>query len=1257
MSKPAAGAKATPPPQSQPSVSVSLNDETWTTHVYAIFPDDKLITSNASSLQPLYDSIGLGYRQRFTVFQKSDLMAWFQENNKLDACKDFKTALDAANGNENEVSDSLMAKLIKYRLLLLKQDGIAAREAARIAAETPATPEKLEPPKGAAAKAPAKDDKARAKSPAAGGKKPPAKGNDKKAPEPVSRPESALPAEISKRKGKLREKGSKSETKIQAIGDEPLDGPDNYILLKDFTNMGIFNALMEDNEIPIHTIFRLCVDEDTATPRPPSAGPIEIKTLDTSTVPDLSTTNRVLFEAREWCTSSNDDSLWRNIAWSVAKLSKLPFEPKEIFDAFAQKLYSQLKVRREFKDFYAAEKVVVVPSVVDVATLRNELRSLSNLLDVVPYQTFLTTEVLVGVLTEQAVRVLKAEEDTEGTSGMEPVSVSLIDEMGALATYLDKSIKKFVGAKPVPEGHENENLKSTRLGDNLGHSKILLGDLNAYGVNVPELINNVLDIYPAIKFQDSLRQGRPSVFTDPAVSRQRITVMAELRKSTSSSFNEALRVMLQNEIEEMLGGKDALWNLNEWSWAESLDKTTLAQVLQEAKISHPVVTTKFCEKTGKLLVAMNGHGRVGVNKYDGNLNLAVKTKVNFGLFHELNERYKSHLALPPKSKVENRPPVYYSGDSVVEQTDNFTVLYPSDGSHITVHREQHLNFKQEIRTSLYSDNNHISWASATQSKAGPYLTAVFENNIVFSFIEKEGATSATLSSPDGLILEFRGNGHIVQKYDSMFSASSLENPIRGQAAKELSRVITLDGTVIRFMNNSVTEVLSPDGTTSTNLKGIWTTTTNDGSKVQTNLLGEASELPPIRVAKETIIALSETIVTREDMVTITTKKDGSTYAEHADGTLIYTQLHAEEPSVVTIEKPDTPLFTIKDAGNKIVVRLVDGTTVEQTDKTHYRIYNDIHTYDFETSTTGQSKFTVMHSKRPTSGSNVEYALDWVNGTFESTDALGSRYEVNPAGICSVSPAMDGRPSITQLSNAAQAATVDASGNYVKCFLERPISRPLSSPSNPPKLFIIEDDGSGVQLLRDVDLFPFFKDQICNPNTEILEDPMLSDGLGLFVTVIGKSPIDTKKLSSGEVVFYRQLLKYPTMTRDRRNQINTDLVNFESILAKMEIPVDTEAQPPKAAEDPGEGGVIENEPLAAASSGESETIVLGQDRLETQQEILSLFKLQKHEFGSRPSQPAILEKKKHHVVKPPYAHRPSKVAVNHGRLSQVAEPAE
>ncbi|KAJ3039927.1 hypothetical protein HDU99_010195 [Rhizoclosmatium hyalinum] len=130
-----------------------------------------------------------------------------------------------------------------------------------------------------------------------------------------------------------------------------------------------------------------------------------------------------------------------------------------------------------------------------------------------------------------------------------------------------------------------------------------------------------------------------------------------------------------------------------------------------------------------------------------------------------------------------------------------------------------------------------------------------------------------------------------------------------------------------------------------------------------------------------------------------------------------------------------------------------------------------------------------------------------------------------------------------------------------------------------------------------------------------------------------------------------------MTRDRRNQINTDLVNFESILAKMEIPVDTEAQPPKAAEEPGEGGMIENEPLAAASSGESETIVLGQDRLETQQEILSLFKLQKHEFGSRPSQPAILEKKKHHVVKPPYAHRPSKVAVNHGRLSQVAEPAE
>ncbi|KAJ3020431.1 UNVERIFIED_CONTAM: Sperm-associated antigen 17 [Siphonaria sp. JEL0065] len=1170
----------------------------------------------------MYDSIGSGYRQRFSILQKSDLMAWYNENIKLDICKEVKTALDAANGNENEIPDGLMAKLIKSRLLVLKQEGIDARAAARALAETPTTPVAVEAPKGGAKAAPAKDDKKdRAKSP---GKKPTGKGADKKGgvPEPVSRPESASPAEISKRKNKLREKAGKTESKIQAIDDEPADGPDAYILLKDFTNMGVLNALMEENEIQIHNIFRLTYPDEPSTPSSPA---IEIKTLDSASVADLATTNRVLVEAREWCVSANDDSLWRNIAWNSIRFSSSNFEPKEVFDAIALKLYVQLKLRREFKEYYSQEKVVTIPSIVDVNTLKNELRSLGNLFDVMPTRAFLSLEVILGILAEQSVRFLKTEEDTDVASGMDPVSVGIIDEMGHLVNYLERTLKKISlnQGSTASLAENDENLKTNRIGDVLTHSKIILGDLNAFGINVSELITSVQDIYPTIKLQESLRQGRPNSLTDASILRQRVANMAELRKSTACHFNEALRVLLQNQMEDMLGGgalNGVAWNLNEWSWAESLDKSSMAQVIQEAKISHPVIKTKFCEKTGKLLIALSGYGGVGTNIYDGNSHIQVKTKVNFGLFHELNDRFKSHLALPPKNKTENRPSVYYSGDSVIDENDDYTVLYPSDGGHITVHREQHLNYKPDIRTNLFSDGNSITWASASQSKSGPYITAALENNIVFSALDKDGARIVSLSCPDGLIIEFKQNGNITLKYDTTFSTSTNENPIRGQSAKELSRVIMSDGTTIRLLNNSTTEVLLPDGTTSINNKGLWTTTGNDGTRIQTTVLGESTELSPVRFAKETIIALSEVIITREDLVVTTTKKDGTTIAEHADGTVIHTQTVGEGiPSIITIEKPETPKFTIKDNGAKVLIRLLDGTTVEQTDGSNYRIFNDIHTFEFESLATGESKLTVLHSKRLTTGSHVDYAFNWLNGTFDSTDSAGTRYTISSTGD----------PEVTTKNEATQPAgptevgsiTVDASGNFVKRLLESPLSRPLTSPNNPPKLFIVEDDGSGIQLLRDVDLIHFFKDQLRNPNTEVLEDPVLGDGTGLFVTVIGRSTVDPKKHNSGDMVFYRQvcgvrtskvklkktmtlkLLKYPIMNAATRQQINADLVKFESIITKMK----------EQKSDAEERNVQELRDY----DNEAEGIVLGQNRLRTQEEILNMYKLHKQEFGSRP----------------------------------------
>ncbi|KAJ3074070.1 Sperm-associated antigen 17 [Podochytrium sp. JEL0797] len=1351
MSKPTQAAAATAaakttPPANPPLAAVSLNDENWNTHVFAIFPDDKMVTT--ASVQPLYDLIASGYRAKFSILQKSALMAWYAENSKLDICKEFKSAIDAANGNEADIPDLAMAKLIKCRLLLLKQEGIDAKNAV-IAARALTTPPgtqtlAAEPPKGAAKPAAAKEAAARAKSPA---KKPPAGGgkNDKKAaPEPVAvaPPESA--EEASKRKNKLREKGAKSEVKIQSIGDEPADGPDAYILLKDFTSMGIFNSLMEECDIKIHTLFRIMESTDpptppvatrlspaTTTPSTPntnSSAPstpspfpvVEIKTLDSATVPSLSSLNRLLVEAREWCNTATDDSLWRNIAWcalilpttTTTAIATTPpaaltagtlaaYDPKQAFDALAHRIYAQLKSRALFAEFYDLDKPVVVGTAGTGVVEKNEVRNMSSLMDVMPYASLLATEAVLGVVVDQTMRILKAEEEAEVGGGMEPVSVSSVDEMGGVVNYLDKMFKKLNLTKGVGLDGVDDTLKSSRYGDTLTTTKHILGDLPAFGINVPELIANLITVYPSIQKpkgpigqQLSSRPSTAAAEADPSIaaaadarSRQRVANLAILRHSTSDgAFHAALRVLLQNQIQERLvqtasesssepleqGGE--VWDLNEWDWEETLDASTLAQVLLDAKTTHPVVATKYCDKTGKLLVALTGYGGVGVKKYDGTSLLHVPTKVNFGLFHELNDRFKNYLTLPPKTRLE-RPPIYYSGDSVVQRKDNYTALYPSDGGHIVVHREQHLNFKHEIRTNLVSADNNLTWSSAAQNKPGlgSYVTAVFENNLVFCVTEKEAAAggrppSATLSCPDGLMIEFRSNGSIVQKYDSVFSAAANEHLAgRGQPVKELSRVIMPDGTIIRYLSNSTTELLLPNGTTSMCTKDVWITTNPDGTRTQTTpTTGETISLRPIRFAKESIIALSEVILTREDMVVSTTKKDGSLVAQHADGTVItsqavawkveevvepvstsavatpvptrpasaaLTQLYTAamvfgiptivsppmkpDAFVVTIEKPESPKYVVADSGNKVTIRLMDGTTVEQTNRTQYKIFNDIHTFEFETNTqTGDSQFTLLHnhSKKPNPTQQphtASHSFNWLNGTFDSTDSTGTNFSISPTGECTVT---DPEPTTTPTTTSTPHVTDITSPEYIHRLVTSPPATSVTSPRNPPKLFIIQDDGSGVQLLRDADLLAFFKDQMRNPHTEVLEDAgAVGDGVGLFVTVVGK-PVGSVADATMTPVFYRQLLKCPPLNAEMRTNLSRDVQTFLEIAAKMQV---SPAPEPQGVSDAGVSGGTDAETSEAADQQQEQPpIVLGRDRLKTQEEIMQLYKLHKTEIGTR-----------------------------------------
>jgi hypothetical protein len=170
---------------------VQLNDvrslilfcqDTWNAFILALLPTPE---SDARAKNLLQETIASGSRPKFSYIQKADINAWALANAKgNEVCREMKTILEA----EPEVPDSLFAKVLKARLLQLKDENVE-----RICVEKQDV---------------ADGDKKKADDRAKSSKKPGVKG----AAVEEQRPESASKSE-SKRKNKIREKSGKSDLK------------------------------------------------------------------------------------------------------------------------------------------------------------------------------------------------------------------------------------------------------------------------------------------------------------------------------------------------------------------------------------------------------------------------------------------------------------------------------------------------------------------------------------------------------------------------------------------------------------------------------------------------------------------------------------------------------------------------------------------------------------------------------------------------------------------------------------------------------------------------------------------------------------------------------------------------------------------------------------------------------------------------------------------------------------------------------------
>ncbi|KAI9215780.1 hypothetical protein BC828DRAFT_410176, partial [Blastocladiella britannica] len=131
--------------------------------------------------------------------------------------------------------------------------------------------------------------------------------------------------------------------------DEPVDGPDTYLVLANFASVSLLETLAADGMFPLHAITSLTHIPPTITPSAPGAF-----SLETHTTAPLSPCLASLY-SRLFATCPSTNVLLTSV--SCQGLS----DGQAAFDAVAKTWYALLGEQREYTSFFAARRVISLP--------------------------------------------------------------------------------------------------------------------------------------------------------------------------------------------------------------------------------------------------------------------------------------------------------------------------------------------------------------------------------------------------------------------------------------------------------------------------------------------------------------------------------------------------------------------------------------------------------------------------------------------------------------------------------------------------------------------------------------------------------------------------------------------------------------------------------------------------------------------------------------------------------------------------------
>uniref|UniRef100_A0A8C8EB35 Sperm associated antigen 17 n=1 Tax=Otus sunia TaxID=257818 RepID=A0A8C8EB35_9STRI len=437
--------------------------------------------------------------------------------------------------------------------------------------------------------------------------------------------------------------------------------------------------------------------------------------------------------------------------------------------------------------------------------------------------------------------------------------------------------------------------------------------------------------------------------------------------------------------------------------------------------------------------------------------------------------------------------------------------------------------------------------------------------------------SLNVSCPNGLVLTFLGENFggwfseeqakqptleilVRQSYPQKVKNSHLYTSVARQTEQEVSRVITNQGTVIKYMMDGSSQILFADGTTSrspdsgpvlppptipdnmqllpesdpspeTSAKkgntssvldrfkvirqpkekraGTWITTTPLGIRVGTEG-AKRMDLKPLLVYQATDPADGTVMTVRDDEVIIVEKLDGSRVVDHADGTRITTfyqnceELFVPEDS----EKTDEPSEAITRKVKCVQVENPEFATVTTNceDGTCCTIFGD----GTSIIAKPQGTYQVLPFKAGSLFIDEDCSAVYTHEVYgfisKKEEKQAGRYIMKHTSstICEM---MDPEGNLFKvMADGSTSVCVPSIGSDDKedrssASVIPEVNKPITYDEHVPRFFIVYADGSGTELLRSRDVHKYLAEVSGDPAAAVLHDPVQECPGVLSITIL------------------------------------------------------------------------------------------------------------------------------------------------------------